>query len=71
MNRPGPNEQEAQVDKNADEVREEIRRRQREAAGRRREQDRPDTEQIRRIREVAREVAKMLKGDVPGGKNNG
>ncbi len=59
------------MDRNADEIREEIRRRQREAAEGRREQDKANGEQARRIREVAREAAKMLKGDVPEGKNSG
>jgi hypothetical protein len=59
------------VDRNADEIREEIRRRQREAAEGRREQDQANGEQARRIREVVREADKMLKGDVSEGKNNG
>ena len=59
------------MDKHADEVREEIRRRQREAAGGRREPDRADTEQIRRIREVTREAAEMLRGDGPRGEDDG
>ena len=59
------------MDRNIDEVREEVRRRQREAAEGRREQEWANGEQARRIREVAREAAKMLKGGVPKGKNNG
>jgi hypothetical protein len=71
LKRHDPDEQEVRVDSNVDEVREEIRRRQREAAEGRREQERANGEQARRIREVVREAAEMLKGDVPGGKNNG
>ena len=59
------------MDKHADEIREEIRRRQSEAAGGRREPDRADAEQIRRIREVTREAAKMLRSVGPEGEDNG
>ncbi len=54
------------MDKNVDEVREEIRRRQHEAARVQSEQDRARREQARGVGGAARDAAKTMRGEDNG-----